>query len=357
MDTGEYEGPLAVLPGRLIRAGRGAVGVWTLDKLPTHGDKGTKRIGERFNAEDSWRDDPEAIESSCGSPVGTVIKLEDNTLYPAVWAAHPAQKGVMICAADPSKTNTYSTVAVDLEGGGKSVARYIGHGAELSAGGIAVSASPEGDKNVFVTACMDGLARLYDVRHPLPVLSMDCGNRSEGCPAAVLIHPDGIPTVFTGGEAKEHIKMWDIRARAAVYEMSTGNNAVVGMAWDAQHNSLYAATECRYMDRMGNSLEYRRGKVPIEQRENINQNQSQHDGVEEEDDGVEEDMEDEEEDDDDDDDLNMRCWPKKAYHDEDFFGYMFDAGEHRIYRYAFKEDADTRVLPVYGNAHLESYSW
>lgn len=26
-------------------------------------------------------------------------------------------------------------------------------------------------------------------------------------------------------------------------------------------------------------------------------------------------------------------------------------------RYAFKEDADTRVLPVYGNAHLESYSW
>lgn len=183
--------------------------------------------------------------------------------------------------------------------------------------------------------------------------------------------------MFTGGEAKEHIKMWDIRARAAVYEMSTGNNAVVGMAWDAQHNSLYAATECRYMDRMGNSLEHRRGKVPIEQRENINQNQSQHDGVEEEDDGVEEDMEDEEEDDDDDDDLNMRCWPKKAYHDEGFFGYMFDAGEHRICellflscgcyslltvnvyldRYAFKEDADTRVLPVYGNAHLESYSW
>jgi WD40 repeat protein len=198
MNTGKYEGPLFVLSGgRLIRAGQGAVGVWNLDGLPTHGDKGKTLIGGQFDAEDSWRDDHESIESSSGSPADTDIKLEDASLYPNVWAAHPAKKGVMICGADPSKTNRYSTVAVDLEGGGKSVGKYIGHGAELSAGGIAISASPEGDKNMFVTACMDGLARLYDVRHPLPVLSMDSGRRSEGCPAAVLIHPDGIPSALT----------------------------------------------------------------------------------------------------------------------------------------------------------------
>jgi hypothetical protein len=137
--------------------------------------------------------------------------------------------------------------------------------------------------------------------------------------------------VFTGAEAKEHIKMWDIRARAAVYELSTGNNAVVGMAWDSQHNSLYAATECRYMDRMGNSLEYRRAKVPADQRENHNHNQSQHDGDEDEDDeDGDEDEDVDDEDDDEDDDDYPQCWPKKAYHGEDFFGYMFDAGEHRI---------------------------
>jgi hypothetical protein len=68
--------------------------------------------------------------------------------------------------------------------------------------------------------------------------------------------------VFTGGESSEQIKMWDIRARAAVYELSTGNNAVAGLAWDLKHSSLYAATECRCMDRMGNWRDYRRAIVP-----------------------------------------------------------------------------------------------
>jgi WD40 repeat protein len=170
--------------------------VWNLDGLPTHGEKGQKRIGKKFNSEDSWRDDPESIESSSGSPADTVVKFEDTSMYPGVWAAHPSKEGVIICAANPEKTNGYSMVAVDLEGGGKSIGRYIGHGGELSANGIAVTASPDGDRNVFVTACMDGLARLYDVRHPLPVLSMDSGRSGEGCPAAVLIHADGIPSTL-----------------------------------------------------------------------------------------------------------------------------------------------------------------
>ncbi|KAG8776125.1 hypothetical protein FRC12_001085 [Ceratobasidium sp. 428] len=29
---------------------------------------------------------------------------------------------------------------------------------------------------------------------------------------------------------------------------------------------------------------------------------------------------------------------------------MFDAGDHRIYRYAYKDDPDVSVLPEYGDA-------
>ena len=195
MNTKKYGGPLAVLPGgRLIRAGKGAVGVWNLDNVRTHGADGTKRIGKIYDSEDSWRDDPEEIEESSGCLPGSSVKLEDTKMYPGIWAKHPSKSGVMICAADPKETELYSTVAIDLEGGGKSVGKYTGHGGELSANGIVVSATPDGDRNVFVTACMDGLARLYDVRQPLPVLTMDSGGRREGCPAAVLIHPDGIPS-------------------------------------------------------------------------------------------------------------------------------------------------------------------
>jgi hypothetical protein len=50
------------------------------------------------------------------------------------------------------------------------------------------------------------------------------------------------------------------------------------------------------------------------------------------------DMADEDEDeysDDDDDDYDdyQTCWPKKAYHGENFFEYMFDAGENTICEY------------------------
>jgi WD40 repeat protein len=203
MKSGMYKGPLAVLPGgRLIRAGRGAVAVWNLDGLPTHGEDGEALIWGHLDWEDTGRDDPEEVELSSGSPVDTVIKFEDEGFYPLVWHAHPSQVGSMICAADPKKTRagggegscSYSTVVVDLEDGGRSVQRYVGHGAELSAGGIATD--PAGDPNVFLTACLDGYARLYDVRHPLPVLTMNSGGGKEGCPAAVLLHPDGTPSSF-----------------------------------------------------------------------------------------------------------------------------------------------------------------
>ena len=47
---------------------------------------------------------------------------------------------------------------------------------------------------MFVTACSDGYARLFDVRRPLPVLTFDTGMQREACADVVLVHPDGIPS-------------------------------------------------------------------------------------------------------------------------------------------------------------------
>lgn len=94
--------------------------------------------------------------------------------------------------------------------------------------------------------------------------------------------------------------MWDVRARAAVYELATGNNAVTSLAWDAKHHCLYAATECSYKDRLGFRHDYRPAMIPRRGRR----------GHDDEDD--------------------YRCWPEQAWHSEDYFEYAFDAGDHRI---------------------------
>jgi hypothetical protein len=53
-----------------------------------------------------------------------------------------------------------------------------------------------------------------------------------------------------------------VRSKAIVYELATGNNAVPSMVWDTDENSLYVATTCSYVDRLGGSIDYRRAKLP-----------------------------------------------------------------------------------------------
>lgn len=132
-----------------------------------------------------------------------------------------------------------------------------------------------------------------------------------------------ILAVFTGTGKAEQIKVWDVRARTPVYELATGNNGVASLVWDAERNSLYAATETSYMDRLGNHHDYRRAKIP--KRDSAPQPSE----VVVEDDDQDDEFEDVD-DDEDDFDGNERCWPKGAMHNEDYFGYTFDAGEHRI---------------------------
>lgn len=90
------------------------------------------------------------------------------------------------------------------------------------------------------------------------------------------------------------------------------------MAWDSSRSTLYAATECNYIDRMGNNFDYRRAKIPKPPH-------SAEEKIEGNDDDDDSENEIDEEDDDDD-----RAWPKNAFHSESYWGYTFDAGRHQL---------------------------
>ncbi len=60
----------------------------------------------------------------------------------------------------------------------------------------------------------------------------------------------------------EQVKVWDVRARSVVYELSTGNNTVSAMAWDSRRSSLHVATKCIRMNGMGERSGYRKARIP-----------------------------------------------------------------------------------------------
>ena len=123
--------------------------------------------------------------------------------------------------------------------------------------------------------------------------------------------------MIIGGEETQQVKIWDSRARQPLYELSTGNNKVASLVWDDEHQTLYAQTNCRYMTRMGDHMNYRKAHFRSEIPQDMD--------VDDEDD----DKGDEDEFDDDDDD-DERAWPEKAYHQEHSFGHPLDSGEHRL---------------------------
>ncbi|KAI9061144.1 hypothetical protein FKP32DRAFT_1605097 [Trametes sanguinea] len=350
-----YRGPIATLPnGRVVRAGTGGAAIWNLDALETH-EHG--RVGNgRIRLDDLFvRDnDNNEIERSVGSAPTTTLEFTEKEFRPAIWRLH-APTGHLLCAEDAREASRYGCFAIDLEQGGKKVARFLGHG-----GGVNCFSTSDGDAHTFATASSDGYARLFDVRRLLPVMTLDAGHSSEFCMAVQLIHPDGIPklriAVFTGGQHTESIKMWDIRARAIVYELATGNNQVEALAWDGVRNTLYAATECSGMDRLGYTHDYRPARIPrwADLRPNAFRDRfgMAVDGEEED----EEDADDEEYDSMEEDD-DGRYWPKDAYHSEKHFGYAYDAGEHVLLRYQFKDDPDPTVLPEYGQGCPRGNDW
>ena len=199
LDSTDYTGPITILAdGRLMRAGKGNVAVWELDALQTHGESGKDIIGTKIAEDDmdTWRDDPENIEPSTGSAFSMKFKLEghksnnEREKPPVInkWHPHPSASNVMLCGMESKENNNYCH-AYDLQAEGKMTARYLGHGGCVNG----FSSSPSGDPNMFLTWCMDGHARLYDIRHPTPVMTIAGAKHLEPMPAAVLVHPDGIP--------------------------------------------------------------------------------------------------------------------------------------------------------------------
>ena len=109
--------------------------------------------------------------------------------------------------------------------------------------------------------------------------------------------------MFTGGLKTEGIKLWDIRNKKAFYELSTGNNAVISLAWNKNNSTLYAATECQYVDWLGYYTEYRDFEKRAIRGTDIKPPITRSDYV---------------------------YWPDRAFHIETSFGYAYDAGQHTL---------------------------
>ncbi|KAH9838316.1 uncharacterized protein C8Q71DRAFT_750418 [Rhodofomes roseus] len=310
-----HRGPLIVLPGgRLLRADDGSALSWTLDELPTHGSgPNYSRIGlGRYSWANCMRDrNDDQEEYSTGSLPSTTVPLR---FHPRTLYLHKPS-GHVLAGEDPSKG--YGCVALDLEHGGAVAARYLGH-----AGTIADFSTSEGDANAFLTAAGDGYARLYDRRRPLPVLTFDVEKRESALMAAVLVHIDGIPIMFSGGNRSAGIKCWDVRAKKCVYELSTGNTTVGGLAWSSAQSTLYAATASPYLDWKGGYSSYSELHMP--EVADILPPKTRRPG-------------------------RKVFWPDRAIHVENAFGYVYDAGMHAMLRYAFKEQPKLDVLPEYGD--------
>ncbi|TFY81282.1 hypothetical protein EWM64_g2740 [Hericium alpestre] len=288
-----------------MRTGKTGLAVWDIASLPTHGPKGTNIVGRKMserelNTSRSWEE--EDIEFSSGAlPTQRLQAAALSNI--GLWKDHPSDPHSVLV----KYAGRFSPSLVNMETQ-QLVTHYIGHG------GFAMSlATSKEDPNCFVTGAKDGCVRLYDVRLPTPVLAIDHG---EDVICSVLYeHVDGHPFVMLGGSRSEQIKVWDIRGPTPLYELSTGNN------------------QCSYMAPSGYHYGYRPARFTFWEKDDSG-------------DSTEKDDEEEGEEPD---ELG-RCWPDRAPHTEAAFGYPLDSGEHRIYRYKFKHDADVKVLPPYGDA-------
>lgn len=199
IESSKFAGPMALLSGQLLRAGKGCIAAWDLDTLQTHGTSGGDIVGARLDDDDmdTWREDTENIEPSTGTPtVSHTIKLEGSSISNgreglpniSTWHQHPSNANIMLCGMDADESNTYCH-AYDLQAGGKIANRFIGHGAAIDG----FSSSRDADPNVFLTWCYDSLARLYDVRQPLPVMTIQGDKLGGEITSAAFACPDSIP--------------------------------------------------------------------------------------------------------------------------------------------------------------------
>ncbi|KAI0310414.1 WD40-repeat-containing domain protein [Amylostereum chailletii] len=277
---------------KLLRSGRHGIAAWDIDAQPAH---------ETTVENPDAASEGEGVESFAGTP--PTHTMDSEALADVkVWKQHPSEAKNMPVAYD--KRIGVSCASLETQ---QTVTRYVGHGQEIRA--IATSGE---DPNFFVTGAGDGGVRLYDVRIPAPVFVID--HCTEPIHTVLYEHISSHPFFIIGGSKSQQVKLWDARARLPLYELSTGNNAVAKLAWDAPRQDLYAETRCRHVDKFGQPTDYRKAEF--------------NDGVRARQD--------------------TRAWPEHAYHREFSFGYPLDSGNDWLYRYRYKADADVKVLPAYG---------
>ncbi|KAI0057359.1 hypothetical protein BV25DRAFT_1831186 [Artomyces pyxidatus] len=327
MDAEGYNGPAVLRNGgaKILRSGVNGLAIWDVDTLPTHGPTGKKRIGKRIRDADlvTQRDETDEIERSSGTPPTQTI-VGSALAKVTVWRDHPSNAQEVIT----QHLNYYGTERVNFETQ-QVVSRYLGHSAHAND----IVTSKE-DPHSFVTVGRDGSLRMYDCRLPAPVLAIF--HNAEPLSAGLYQHIGGHPYIMIGGTKSEQIKVWDVRAKAPVYELSTGNNIVHALTWDAPRQTLYAATECSYMDRLGYYHGYRSAEFEPSSGSGSRTPDSDDEDVEES-------------------RHDYRCWPEDAYHLEQSFGHPLDCGYPRLFRYKYRWDTDVTVLPEYGSADLKGY--
>ncbi|KAH7884608.1 hypothetical protein F5I97DRAFT_1929460 [Phlebopus sp. FC_14] len=276
------------------------------DRIIRGGSK--KTIGDKIDVSETWRDVDSYIEPSVVAS-GIHQSRSKNRTFPLAFGTHPSSHAIVLAGPDSRQL----PITSDMD--------------------VRTFSTSHVDPNTFLTGYDDGYVWLFDTRVPLPVLTVDVSSEHESCSSASFVQPDGIPTIITGSIIAENIS---------------------------------SCASCTYMDRLGYYRGYRKAKVPKHGRRN---NDDECDAIAQqirnsgEDDDMhiyDEDNDSEEEDHDDDD----RRWPKTAEHAENYFGYIFDASQHRLCeyhflaielnsdlaldRFAFKSDANPDVLPAWG---------
>lgn len=188
LESRRYEGPLTLLPGgRLLRAGKGGALSWNIDEVAPRDPK-VKEINYNaveFSSDSEW----EAFQRRpLGAEAHATVPFADKDFTPGPWHWHqPTER--MLCGEE--EHSGYRCMSLDLDHGGVVAARYLGHGSHVTE-----ISSSDGDPNVFLTACADGYARLYDLRTSLPVLTFDVEHSEAHCPTAALVHIDGLAGMF-----------------------------------------------------------------------------------------------------------------------------------------------------------------
>ena len=127
-----------------------------------------------------------------GNTPSTTVRLGlgEEGFYPAAWKYHGPTGHMLVGEKERKDKGCARFYALDLDDGARKAKTFLGHGGLI--GAFSVSS---GDASMFATGCSDGHARLYDVRHPLPVATYSHNRPVDAYYAVELAHPDGVPSM------------------------------------------------------------------------------------------------------------------------------------------------------------------